>query len=156
MRSVFLISRQWFVIAPLPNVAAKLTTVGPCQTRACCSRWIRPRPRIDGAVRVALDLEQFDRSVGLLPGVRNQSTADRAIGAHRVGFAGAGDPERLPNLGGMGRVESQDRESRRPRPRGADLEEVATSDLRHPIPPGSGTAGGPSSLPISLQPVNSS
>ena len=61
---------------------------------------------------------------------------------NRVGFAGAGDPERLPNLGGMGHVESQDRESRRPRPRGADLEKVATSDLRHPVPPGSGNAGG--------------
>jgi len=38
MRSAFLMSRQWFVMAPLPNVAAKLTTVGPCQTLACCSR----------------------------------------------------------------------------------------------------------------------
>jgi hypothetical protein len=37
-RSAFLMSRQWLVMAPRPNVAAKLTTVGPCQTRACCSR----------------------------------------------------------------------------------------------------------------------
>jgi hypothetical protein len=37
MRSACRMSRQWFVIAPLPNVAAKLVTVGPCQTRACCS-----------------------------------------------------------------------------------------------------------------------
>src|SRR5437868_11917198 len=34
IRSVFLISRQWFVMAPLPKLAAKLTTVGPCQTRS--------------------------------------------------------------------------------------------------------------------------
>ena len=38
MTSAFLISRQWFVIAPRPKVAAKLTTVGPCQTLACCSK----------------------------------------------------------------------------------------------------------------------
>jgi hypothetical protein len=35
---VFLMSRQWFVMAPRPNEAAKLATVGPCQTLACCSR----------------------------------------------------------------------------------------------------------------------
>src|SRR5260370_7157652 len=44
--SAFLMSRQWLVIAPLPNVAAKLTPVGPCQTLACCSRYTRPRPPI--------------------------------------------------------------------------------------------------------------
>jgi hypothetical protein len=44
--SAFLMSRQWFVIAPLPNVAAKLTTVGPCQTLACCSRYTSPKLRI--------------------------------------------------------------------------------------------------------------
>jgi hypothetical protein len=38
IRSAFRMSRQWFVMAPLPNVAAKLATVGPCQTLACCSR----------------------------------------------------------------------------------------------------------------------
>src|SRR5205823_8928767 len=97
---------------------------------------------VDGTVRVALDLEQLDGPIGLLPRIRNQGTPDRAIRANRMGFPGAVNPERLPNLGGMGHVESQDRESRRPRPRGADLEKVATSDLRHPDPPGSGTAGG--------------
>src|ERR1700674_1322993 len=51
MRSAFLMSRQWFVIAPLPNVAAKLTTVGPCQTLACCSRCTSPRPRISLVAR---------------------------------------------------------------------------------------------------------
>ncbi len=37
MQSLFLKSRQWFVIAPRPKLAAKLATVGPCQTLACCS-----------------------------------------------------------------------------------------------------------------------
>ena len=46
IRSACRMSRQWFVIAPRPNVAAKLTTVGPCQTRACCSRCTTPRARI--------------------------------------------------------------------------------------------------------------
>jgi len=41
-----LMSRQWFVIAPRPNVAARLTTVGPCQTRACCSMKTVPRLRM--------------------------------------------------------------------------------------------------------------
>jgi hypothetical protein len=31
-------STQPFVMAPRPNVAAKLATVGPCQTRAWVSR----------------------------------------------------------------------------------------------------------------------
>jgi hypothetical protein len=34
MTSAFLMSTQPLVIAPRPNVAAKLATVGPCQTRA--------------------------------------------------------------------------------------------------------------------------
>jgi hypothetical protein len=32
--SAFLMSTQWLVIAPRPNVGARLATVGPCQTRA--------------------------------------------------------------------------------------------------------------------------
>ena len=43
MTSVFLISTHPFVIAPLPNVAARLATVGPCQTRAWLSRYGTPR-----------------------------------------------------------------------------------------------------------------
>src|SRR5205823_5620327 len=111
--------------------------------------WTEPA-LVDRAVGVALDLEQLDGSVGLLLRIGDQGAPNRAIGADRMSFAGAGDPERLPNLGGVRHVESQDRKSRRPRPRGAQLEEVATSDLWHPIPPGSGTADGFSSLPISL------
>src|SRR5690349_20579148 len=38
-------------MAPRPNVAAKLTTVGPCQTRACCSIWTTPRLRISLVAR---------------------------------------------------------------------------------------------------------
>ena len=51
IRSACLMSRQWLVMAPRPNVAAKLATVGPCQTLACCSRWTRPRPRISFVAR---------------------------------------------------------------------------------------------------------
>jgi len=45
MTSAFLMSTQPFVIAPRPNVAAKLATVGPCQTLACVSRYGLRRPR---------------------------------------------------------------------------------------------------------------
>jgi hypothetical protein len=38
-----LMSTHPFVIAPRPNVAAKLATVGPCQTRAWLSRYGTPR-----------------------------------------------------------------------------------------------------------------
>jgi hypothetical protein len=38
-----LISTHPFVIAPRPNVVAKLVTVGPCQTRAWLSRYGTPR-----------------------------------------------------------------------------------------------------------------
>ena len=43
MTSAFLMSTQPLVIAPRPNVAAKLATVGPCQTRAWVSRYGTPR-----------------------------------------------------------------------------------------------------------------
>jgi hypothetical protein len=42
MTSVFLMSTHPLVIAPRPNVAAKLATVGPCQTRAWLSRYGTP------------------------------------------------------------------------------------------------------------------
>jgi hypothetical protein len=38
MTSEFLMSTQPLVIAPRPKVAARLATVGACQTRACVSR----------------------------------------------------------------------------------------------------------------------
>ena len=42
--SAFLMSVQPLVIAPRPNVAARLATVGPCHIRACCSMGITPSP----------------------------------------------------------------------------------------------------------------
>src|SRR3982075_1071898 len=70
IRSAFLMSRQWLVIAPLPNVAAKLTTVGPCQTRACCSRWTRPRPRIVFAAKYPSSLLKAAPPAKAIPSVR--------------------------------------------------------------------------------------
>src|ERR1043165_6389280 len=43
MTSAFLMSTQPLVIAPRPKVAAKLATVGPCQTLAWESRYGTPR-----------------------------------------------------------------------------------------------------------------
>ena len=44
MTSALEMSVQPFVIAPRPNVAAKLATVGPCHIRACCSTGMILRP----------------------------------------------------------------------------------------------------------------
>src|SRR6202045_3181107 len=44
-RLVFLMSAQVLVIAPRPNVGAKLATVGPCQTLAWLSKATIPRLR---------------------------------------------------------------------------------------------------------------
>jgi len=41
--SEFLMSIQWFVIAPLPKEAARPATVAECQIRAWCSRYVTPR-----------------------------------------------------------------------------------------------------------------
>src|SRR5450759_3523914 len=43
MTSAFLMSTHPLVIAPRPNVAARLATVGPCHTRAWLSRYGTPR-----------------------------------------------------------------------------------------------------------------
>ena len=45
-RSAFLMSTQWLVIAPRPNVGARLATVGACQTRAWLSKTSIPIERI--------------------------------------------------------------------------------------------------------------
>src|SRR5512143_2685987 len=42
MTLAFLMSTQWLVIAPRPNVGARLATVGPCQTRAWLSNASMP------------------------------------------------------------------------------------------------------------------
>ena len=44
MTSALRMSVHPLVIAPRPNVAAKLATVGPCHIRACCSIGTMPRP----------------------------------------------------------------------------------------------------------------
>ena len=41
----FLMSTQWFVIAPRPNVVPRPETVGPCQSRAWLSAAIAPSER---------------------------------------------------------------------------------------------------------------
>src|SRR5436853_507320 len=124
MRSACLMSRQWFVMAPRPKVAAKLTTVGPCQTRACCSMCTMP------SVRIAFDLEELGLSVDLFR-VRDERAPDRAIGTDRMNFLRAGDaklersllrggdiePERIGNgnerhAGGAGGSELQEFTSR--------------------------------------------
>src|SRR5439155_1020745 len=58
------------VMAPLPKLAAKLTTVGPCQTRACCSRWTRPRPRITFVAKYPSSLLKAAPPAKAIPSVR--------------------------------------------------------------------------------------
>ena len=48
----FLISTQWLVMAPRPNVGARLATVGPCQTRAWLSTASIPRERVNFWVNI--------------------------------------------------------------------------------------------------------
>ena len=47
----FLMSCQVLVIAPRPNVGARLATVGPCQTRAWLSKTSIPKERATFQVR---------------------------------------------------------------------------------------------------------
>src|SRR5271168_1591025 len=53
----FLMSCQVFVIAPRPNVGARLATVGPCQTRAWLSNTNMPSDRATFQVTYAASLE---------------------------------------------------------------------------------------------------
>lgn len=50
-RLAFLMSTQWLVIAPRPNVGARLATVGPCQTRAWLSTASIPSARENFCVK---------------------------------------------------------------------------------------------------------
>src|SRR5919204_391804 len=70
MRSACLMSRQWLVIAPRPNVAAKLTTVGPCQTRACCSRCTTPKARMSFVAKYPSSDENAAPPAKAMPSVR--------------------------------------------------------------------------------------
>src|SRR6202035_4028974 len=56
----FLMSCQVLVIAPRPNVGARLATVGPCQTRAWLSKTTIPKERATFHVRKAVSLEDAD------------------------------------------------------------------------------------------------
>src|SRR5450756_1183052 len=54
---------------------------------------------VDRAVGIALDLEQLHAAVRVLARIRDQRTADRAIGADGVRLLGARDPQVLLDLG---------------------------------------------------------
>src|SRR5882724_1174471 len=69
-RSVFLMSVQPLVIAPRPNVAAKLATVGPCQTLACVSRYGMPRPAMVLSMRKFISFVSVQPPIMPMPGVR--------------------------------------------------------------------------------------
>src|SRR5216683_1887158 len=68
--SAFLMSIQPFVIAPRPNVAAKLATVGPCQTLACVSRYGTPKAEIAFHCRKLNSLVSVQPPIHAMPGVR--------------------------------------------------------------------------------------
>src|SRR5438034_494406 len=90
---------------------------------------------VDGAVRIALDLEQLGRAIAVCLGVGDERAADRAIRTHGVRLLGARDVEALLGRNGLGHVEPEGGEAGRTRPGGADLQKVAARDLWHPIPP---------------------
>src|SRR5437879_4052395 len=56
----FLMSCQVLVIAPRPNVGAKLATVGPCQTRAWLSKTTMPSARDTFQVKYAVSLDEAE------------------------------------------------------------------------------------------------
>src|SRR3984893_17001166 len=56
----FLMSCHVLVIAPRPNVGARLATVGPCQTRAWLSKTSIPKARTTFQVRKAVSLDDAD------------------------------------------------------------------------------------------------
>src|ERR1700760_4394890 len=56
----FLMSCHVLVIAPRPNVGARLATVGPCQTRAWLSKTSIPKERATFQVRYDVSLDEAD------------------------------------------------------------------------------------------------
>src|SRR6202158_1697704 len=70
MTSAFLMSTQPLVIAPRPNVAAKLATVGPCQTRAWESRYGTPRAEMTFHWRKLNSLVSVHPPIQAMPGLR--------------------------------------------------------------------------------------
>src|SRR6266851_3339010 len=88
---------------------------------------------VDRAVGIALDLKQLDAAVGVLAGVGDQGAADRAVRADGVQLLGAGDPQGLLDLGGVGEsdVESEARDRKGPGTRHSRFKEIPTRDCRH-------------------------
>src|SRR6202023_1064170 len=56
----FLMSCQVLVIAPRPNVGARLATVGPCQTLAWLSKTTIPRARTTFQVKYEVSVEDAE------------------------------------------------------------------------------------------------
>src|SRR6202521_1013773 len=96
---------------------------------------------VDGAVRIALDLQQLGRSVGVRFRVRDEGTADGTVGTDGMRLLGVSDVEALSDLSRLGHVEPEGCEAGRTGPGGADFQKVAARDLWHPILRGNGFAG---------------
>src|SRR6266550_879936 len=81
---------------------------------------------VDWAVGVAFDLEELHRAIALLAGVGDERTADRAVGADRVRFLGARNPEGLLDLGGLGegKLEAQARGDQGASPGNAEFQNL--------------------------------
>src|SRR6266446_2928835 len=97
------------------------------------------------AVRIALDLQQLDRAVGVLFRVGDQRTADGTIWANGMKLTRASDVEALFELSGLSQVEPEGCQAGCSGSGGADLQKIAARDLWHPIPPWNGVAGDPTS-----------
>src|SRR3979490_1853799 len=70
MTSAFLMSTQPFVIAPRPKHAAKLATVGPCQTRAWESLYGTPKAVIAFHCRKLNSFVSVQPPIQAMPGLR--------------------------------------------------------------------------------------
>src|SRR6476646_9656466 len=70
MTSAFLMSTQPLVIAPRPNVAAKLATVGPCQTLAWESLYVTPQDVIAFHWSMLNSFVSVQPPITAMPGLR--------------------------------------------------------------------------------------
>src|SRR6202162_1977213 len=70
MTSAFLMSTQPFVMAPRPKQAAKLATVGPCQTLAWESRYGTPQAVIAFHCRKLNSFVSVQPPIIAIPGLR--------------------------------------------------------------------------------------
>ena len=87
MTSAFLMSTHPLVIAPRPNVAAKLATVGPCQTRAWVSRYGTPRAVMTFHWRKLNSLVSVQPPIMAMPGLRLTDLSLGVLGDEAVGRA---------------------------------------------------------------------